>query len=166
MGLVTSLHALAQVQRVEQDGLLEQKKDAGKIGTAFKVSRFFLAGGTVLDSSTTFRALNHPVMAKRPDGSVLTSYYPTETGWTKCFGERNTFAAVAGNVGLNFGVGFVSERLYRKGGKWRLLAIGMNVFKGTQNTMAGIHNLRHDAGVDRQVRLATGYSGRIVWSSH
>ena len=139
-------------------------EQARKFRTAYRASRVFLYGATVFDASTTVQVMNHPTIASRPDGSVIARYHGTETGWASYFGKQNTFAAVTANVGLNVGVDWLSRRMYRRGGKWRMAAIGLNLAKGTGNLVCGIHNIRTDAGVDRRIRMATGYRGPISWS--
>ncbi|RJQ13484.1 hypothetical protein C4553_03835 [Candidatus Parcubacteria bacterium] len=142
-----------------------EEKDR-KVDFLFKASRVYLAAGTGLDAVTTVRVLNHPSMAYRADGSALGRSYGVETGWARALGKRNTGAVVAANVGLNLGVDLLSRKLYRKGGRWRYLAIGLNLWKATDSLKAGIHNINyHSNGFDRRMREATGYQGTIVWSS-
>lgn len=161
LGLFCPSLANAQVQRFLK---AEPGKGAGKLGLLYRSSGLYLLGGTMLDMSSTVRALNHPTLALKADGSVLTRYYSIETGWAGCFGRRNTGAVVMANVALNVGINLLSRNLYRRGGRWRVLAIGVNVLKGTDNLMAGIHNVRYSAGVDGRLRMTTGYSGPISWS--
>ena len=133
---------LAQDQFFRQEGRWEPKKEEGrKLDFLYKASRVYLFTGTSLDMVSTARALNHPTVARRTDGSVLGRYPAIETGWAGRFGRRNTFAVVGANVGLNAGIDLLSRRIYRRGGRWRILAITLNVLKGTGNMMAGIHNI-------------------------
>lgn len=162
MGAAPSL-LNAQVQRL-REGSRESERGSGKFGLLYRVSSGYLFGATVLDGVSTTRVLNHPTMAYRADGSALASYHGREVGWAKVFGERNTSAAVGANVALNAGLSVLSRNLYRRGGRWRVLAIGLNVLKGTDNLAAGIHNIRYNAGVDSQIRSATGYRDQISWS--
>lgn len=162
MGAAPSL-LNAQIRPGWSESLVSEKK-SDKIGLLYRVSSGYLSAATALDGFSTARVLSHPTMAYREDGSFLARYQGKEVGWAKMFGERNTFAAVGANAALNFGLSMLSQRLYRRGGHWRILAIGLNVLKGTDNLAAGVHNIRYNAGVDTQVQLATGYRGQIRWS--
>ena len=140
-------------------------KEDRRLNFLYGLSKDYLAAGTGLDMTTTVQILNHPTMASRPDGTILERYYGVETGWAGCLGRRNTFAAVGANMVLNAGVELLSRNLYRRGGHWRTLAIAVNVLKGTDNALAGIHNVRYRSDIDRQIRAASGgYTGAIVWS--
>ncbi len=141
-----------------------EAKQVQKTGFGFRASEAFLAGGTAFDMTTTVQGLSHPTTANRSDGSFLTHYYVKETGWAGVFGNRDAFTAVTANVFLNAGIDRYSRRLYARGGRWRALGIGTLLFKGTLNSIAAGSNIRNDARIDQQVRLATGYKGRIIWS--
>lgn len=156
---------LAQDQFFRQKGEWEPRREDGrKLDLLYKASRVYLFAGTSLDMVSTARALDHPTVARRTDGSVLGRYPAMETGWAGRFGRRNTTAIVAAHVGLNTGIDLLSRRIYRRGGRWRILAIALNVLKGTDNMVAGIQNIRYSRALDRQVVEATGYKGSIVWS--
>lgn len=155
--------AIAQTLNNELE-IVQPKKDEGKTHAIFAASRFYLLGGSALDGVSTSLVMGHPKMAYRADGSPLASYQGIETGWARSFGSKNTFAAVGANVALDAGVGFAASKLYQKGGRWRYLAIGLNVLKGTDGLIAGIRNFRFASSVDRRVRLVTGYAGPVTWS--
>jgi hypothetical protein len=157
-----SSHAFAQ----EVNFFEKPKTESSKMDFAFKASRFYLASGTMLDMLSTVHALHHPTIASRPDGFMLMRYRFAETEAPgKYFGARNTFGVVASNVALDIGVGFLSDRLYRRGGKWRGVALALNVLQGTNRMRAGFGNVRLNASVDEHVRAVTGYkAGRIIWS--
>jgi hypothetical protein len=114
--------------------------------------------------TTTARGLDHSTTAYRSDGSFLTHYYVKETGWAGFLGNRDAFTAVGANVFKNVLMDRYSRRLYARGGRWRTLAFGMNILQGTLNSIAAGNNIRSNERIDRQVRLATGYGGAIVWS--
>ncbi len=162
MSCVSSL-AFAQEMVLFRKEAPKPKKGADTIGFLYKASSAYLVGATVLDMSTTVRTLDHPTVAARSDGSTLARYYGEETGWAGCFGKRNTGAVVVANVALNAGINLLSRKLYNRGGHWRILAVAVNVLKGTDNVIAGVHNVHYDASVDGQVKLATGYTGQIFW---
>lgn len=166
VGSTCSSAAFAQVQYFQRNGFLPgPKKEDRKLNFLYRASDIYLSVGTALDATSTVRILDHPTVASRPDGTVLARYYGLETGWASCFGRQNASAVVAANVALNVGINLLSRRLYRRGGRWRILAITVNVLKGTDSLVAGIHNVRRNADVDRQIRVAAGgYSGPIVWS--
>ncbi len=149
-----------------EDGRRESReKRADKLDFLYKASNVYLFAGTSLDMVTTVQGLNHPEMARRTDGSVLGRYPGVETGWAGCFGRRNTFAVVSANVALNVGINLLSRKIYRRGGHWRILAVALNVLKGTDNMAAGFHNMKYASALDERIR-ATGYTGQIVWSRH
>lgn len=156
--------AYAQEQYLREGNPWEPERKADKIGSFYKVSELYLSGATVFDMWSTVKVLHHPTVAYRADNTVLAHYTGIETGWAGCFGNRNAGAAVAANVGLNAGLSFLSHKLYQRGGRWRILAIAVNVSKGTDNLIAGVHNVRWEASVNRRVQLATGYAGPIAWS--
>ncbi len=144
---------------------LKEPKQPGKLGTLYKASEWYLREGTPLDAIGTHLVIDHPTVAFRADGSVLGCFYGTEAGWAgPIVGRRNANGAIAANVLLNFGVAYLSQNLYRRGGGWRYLAVGLNMWKATDSTMAGIHNIRLDAGINDRLRAATGYGGNISWS--
>jgi hypothetical protein len=135
-----------------------------KTSLAFKASELFLASGTAFDMTTTVWSLDHPTTAYRSDGSFLAHYYVKETGWAGFLGRRDAFTAVGANVFKNVVIDRYSRRLYARGGRWRTLALGMNILQGTFNSLAAGNNIRSYERIDRQVRLATGYPGPIDWS--
>jgi len=135
-----------------------------KTSFAFKASELFLAGGTAFDMTTTARSMGHPTAAYRSDGILLAHYYVKETGWAGFLGSRDPYTAVAANVILNVGVDRLGRRLYARGGRWRAAAFGVNILKGTLNSIAAGNNIRSDERIDDKVRLSTGYKGKIVWS--
>lgn len=155
--------AQAQDQYLQEYKLPEPKKESGKIRFLWKASSAYNLSGAGWDASTTGLVMRHPTLALRTDGSSLGRYNGVETGWAGVLGKRNTFAATTANIGLNFGVNLLSRRIYRRGGAWRWVAIGLNLWKGTDSWMAGAHNVNVGASFDRRVRLATGYQGRIIW---
>ena len=167
MGLVSS-SSFAQIHNL-QAGKLEdepmKQRDDKIYSSLFRASNIYLAGATVVDMTTTARVMSHPTMAYQTNGTLLGGpYRGVEAGWASFLGTRNTGAAVAANGLLNAGVTLLSQRIYRKGGRWRALAIGINVAKATGNLVAGVHNMQVGSTFDRRVRAKTGYQGRIVWS--
>lgn len=166
IGLAASLSALAQTSSSPEDDRpkIPEARQVSKTSFAFKVSEAYLAGGTAFDMTTTASGLDHPTNAYRSDGSFLTHYYVVEKGWAGFLGRRDAFTAIAANVILNAGIDRLSHKLYARGGRWRALGIGTLLLKGTLNTIAAGSNIRNDARIDNQVRLATGYKGQIVWS--
>jgi hypothetical protein len=67
-------------------------------------------------------------------------------------------------VALNVAVDRFSRKLYARGGRWRGVAIGALLAKGTFNMIGATNNIRSDERIDSKVRLATGYQGQIGWS--
>lgn len=169
--IATTQSAFAQDRRfefrsVERTWEKPEREGNRKVDFLFRASRGYLAVGTTVDMVSTIRVLHHPTVARREDGTFLARSYGVETGWAKAFGKRNTAAVVAANVGLNLGVDLLSRKLYRKGGRWRYVAIGLNLWKGTDSLMAGIGNIRYyNRGFDRRIQEATGYRGSVVWTS-
>lgn len=155
--------ANAQVQRFRRQ---PQETKSRKLDAFYRISRLYLGTGTTLDGFSTHEGLDHPTVAHRADKTVLGYFYGTEIGWAgSVVGRRNANAVVAANVLLNFGVERLSQNLYRRGGRWRFLAIGLNLAKATDSTMAGAGNLRFCAGIDSRLRARTGYRGKIIWSN-
>lgn len=113
-------------------------KESKKIDFLFLASQGAFAGATWFDGWTTERGLRR---------------YPTvtEDGWARCFGERNTFAVTTANVALNAGIGTLSHRLYRRGGRWRFVAIGLVTAKTVSSALAGAHNLRLEERMDKRM---------------
>jgi hypothetical protein len=166
MGLTNPLPANSQSVFPFMRGRAEIPKaePVQKTSFSFKASELFLASGTAFDMTTTVRGLDHPTSAYRSDGMLLTHYYVEETGWAGFLGRRDMFTAVGANVIKNALIDRYSRRLYSRGGRWRTVAFGMNILQGTLNSIAAGNNICSDERIDRQVRLATGYGGRIVWS--
>ena len=170
---VAILPPLASADESESSSILKvespkpkEKKPSPKLDILFKASEIYLGAGTSLDMTTTIQALNHPSIARQANGSFLMNYPSHEVGWASRIGIHNTGGVVAANVGLNLGAELLSRKLYGKGGHWRYLAIGLNLFKGTGNTVAGYQNIGYMEGLDSRIRQATGYTGRIVWTRH
>ncbi len=135
----SSLPAVAQntstfqpIKRFSVEALVMSPKNVERvdhvdpIDRAFKASQWYLRGATVVDMSTTVIGMEYA--------------HGVETGWGRCFGPHNTSAVVAWNVGLNLGTEFLSRKIYQRGGKWKYVATGLNVLKGTGNLAAGFHN--------------------------
>ncbi len=171
MGFVPSLakgaNEVSLEPKVEAVKPKTERRPSPKLDKLFQASRIYLWAGTSLDMATTIRGLNHPPIARQANGVFLMSYPVRETGWAgHIVGSRNTGAVVALNVGLNLGVDFLSRKLYRKGGRLRYVAIALNLFKATGNTMDGVRNIGYMNNLDSRIRQVTGYSGQIVWTRH
>jgi hypothetical protein len=167
MGVITPLSANPQSMFSLERGRAEiPKAEQVSKGTslAFKASELFLFSGTAFDMTTTVKGLDHPTIAYTSEGKFLTHYYVEETGWAGFLGKRDAFTAVGANVFKNVLMDRYSRRLYTRGGRWRTLAFGMNIAQATFNSIAAGNNIRSDERIDKQVRLATGYRGLIVWS--
>jgi hypothetical protein len=170
VGLITPSFAISQTPLFSlfEAGRLKppegSPKPAPKPSFAFRASEAYLAGGTAFDMSTTVRSLDHPTTALRSNGMFLTHYYVEEEGWAGVFGRRDALTAVVANVLLNAGIDRFSRKLYSRGGRWRALAYGVLLSKGTLNAVAAGSNIWNDERINGQVRLATGYKGQIVWS--
>ena len=166
MSVMNSLSASCQTLFPSGDDRLKvpEAKRAKKTSFAFKASELYLAGGTAFDMTTTVEGLSHPTTACRSDNSFLTHYYVVESGWAGYFGKRDAVTAVTANVMLNVGIDWFSRGLYARGGRWRALAIGTLLLKGTFNAIAEGNNIRNTDRINQRVRLATGYRGQIIWS--
>ena len=169
-GLTTPLPAISQAPLFSSsedelpavpDG---PRKLTKKVDFVFRASEFYFAGSTAFDMTTTVQGLGHPTTALKNDGTFLTHYYVVEKGWAGVFGKRDPFTAVAMNVLLNEGIDRFSRKLYTRGGRWRVLAYGTVLAKGTLNAIAAGNNIRQDERIDQQVRMATGYKGLIRWA--
>jgi hypothetical protein len=167
VNLAGSLRVCAQ----EESQLLQddrpkapEKRKLNRVDFLYMASEGYLAGGTWLDASTTAGGLHHPTMAYGSNNLFLMRYVVTEDGWAGCLGKRDAFTASGANVLLNLGISELSRRWYRRGGRWRIAAIGLNGAKATDNLIAGIRNDRLNASIDQRVRTLTGYRGVIIWS--
>ncbi len=161
----SSLRATAQMQFTPRvDAPTKQVEGHRKIDLLYLASEAYLAAGTAVDMKSTADGLHHPTMAYRADGIFLTHYYVTENGWAGFLGNRNADGVVLANVLLNTGFDLADRRLYRRGGRWRILAVTLNVLKGTENVADGVSNIRMLGSINKRVRLETGYTGRIIWS--
>ncbi len=142
-----------------------EKRKPDRIGLLYLASEGVLAGGTWWDAKTTSDGLDHPTMAyRKDDNAFLMRYVITEVGWAGTFAKRDAFAASTANILLNVGVAETSRRLYHRGGRWRMAAIGLNLAKGGVGMIAGYHNQQLNGSIDQRVRMLTGYRGAIVWS--
>jgi len=166
MGFAHSSSANAQSTfSLEQDrAKIPKAVPVKKTSTIFKVSEFYLAGGTAFDATTTVKGLDHSTTASMSNGTPLTHYYVKEIGWAGFLGDRDPWTAVAANVFLNYEIDRYSRKLYLRGGHWRAFAVGAILAKGTLNVISASNNIRDDERIDQKVRLATGYRGLIVWS--
>ena len=126
-GLVASPTSFAQTQ-FKGDDFVRSEKKVDKIDFLYKASRWTLLAGTGVDGITT--------------GIGLSKGY-SEVGWAGRFGKHDTFTAVGGNALLNFGVGFASRRLHDRGGRWRIVAAGLDLLKGGDSAVAGFRNIRY-----------------------
>ena len=127
----------------------------------FLASEAYVAGGTTMDMASTVDGLHHPTRAYRSNGAFLADYTVREAMFPGSIAGRNTLGVVLLNVGLNAVVSQVDRQLYRRG--HRRAAITLNVLKGTCNWVGAIHNIRANRSADRDVALATGYTGTIHW---
>lgn len=157
--------AQSQYQQLVNAPVPAKSKEKGdKLALLNKISRFYLAGATAFDMQSTAQILDHPTVARTEAGKLLAYYHGQEVGWAGSFGRRNMFAVTAANVALNAGLTLASQKLYHKGGRWRVLAIVVTAAKATDNLVAGIENTRYSGTIDGQIRATTGYSGPIIWS--
>jgi hypothetical protein len=163
MGFAGLSHVIAQVQTQEEAPRPTERKPS-KIDFFFKASPVVLSAGTAVDVFTTTHNLDHPTTALRADGSVLTHYYVVEKGWARFLGDRNPSAVSLANATLNAGITALSRKLYLRGGRWRYAAVALVFAKAGANVGGGIQNEQVLAGIDRHVRLETGYKGVILWS--
>jgi hypothetical protein len=163
--LMNPTRAIAQIElTLPEAPLVVHVEKVRKTDFLYLGSQAFLGAGTMMDMKSTVDGLNHPTVASRQNGMFLTNYYARETGWAGVFGQKNTNGVVAANVLLSTGFDLLDRRLYRRGGKWRIVAITLNFAKGLDNGMSAFHNIGVNKDIDKHVRLQTGYNGRIIWS--
>lgn len=168
MSLVSSLPAVGQQFQHLPDGPYPRKvkKKSDKIDFFYDISRYAHAGASVADSVTTTQLLDHPTAAYSAQGQFLTYYYTREVGWASCLSQRNAFVVTTANEVLDTGVDVFARRLDKRGGRWRFAAIALLAGKTAISATAAGHNVLFGEGINRQVDLATGYKGLIVWKSH
>jgi len=68
-------------------------------------------------------------------------HHDSEVGWAKCFGEHNIAGVVIANGAVNFGVDWLGGRIYRKGGRWRYVAVALTAGRAVEVAGAGFHNI-------------------------
>lgn len=166
MSFVNSSQAFAQTPSpADSDWPTKPAKKIQKLDLLYHASEAYLAVGTGLDMMTTVHNLGHPTTAYSNSGAFLTHYYAVETGWSApIVGSRDTTGVVVANVLVNAGIDLLDRRLYQRGGKWKFVAVSLNVLKGTGNIVCGIRNIRTNEGIDQVVRMRTGYKGAVIWS--
>jgi len=130
---VNSPRAFAQnfqpTKRFSRETFAKPEGKADTIDSAYTASQWYLRGATGLDLTTTVIGMGE--------------HRGVEAGWAKCFGRNNTAGVLAANGAVDFGVSFASRRIYRMGGRWRYLAIAMNVARATGIASDGIHNVAY-----------------------
>jgi len=166
MGLVNPSSAFSQTQ---EDKLFEEPKRQESVKPDFtsKFARGLFWTTTVADMTTTLYTLNHPTVARRPDGSLLGTYHPQELSLPgNLLGSRNRFGIVALNVGQDLLVDRLAERMRRKGGKWGKVATGLLALQSANRIHAAFGNMKRNASVDKRMRAMADYPvGRIDWSN-
>ena len=164
-GIAAPTRAIGQLQPYPDAPTIQQpRKKPDKIERLQRIADWSLTGATVADVWTTAHGMDLPTSAYAvPSGTFLAHYYVREAGWTKCFGDRNTLAATTANAALNVGVDLLGKRLEKRGGRWRFAGIALVAGKAALNATAAVHNIRVQAGINQQVRSATGYNGPIAW---
>jgi len=124
----------------------------GKIESAlYRASQTALIGGLAMDMLTTVKAKNsstHVSYFYCQDGSqtcrfpvsVLKTVTFREVGWASWYGIQKPYSIVAASIALDVGILTASHFLYKKGGVWRKVAIGVNFFQAGNHTVAGVSN--------------------------
>jgi hypothetical protein len=160
-----SLRAFAQASPpTDEDRPTVPMRKVQKLDFLYRASETYLTVGTGLDMMTTVHGLHHPTTASSASGVFLTHYYTQENGWARFVGKRDAPGVVLANVLLNTGIDMLDRKLYRRGGKWRAVAVTFNLLKGTDNMVCGFNNIHMLGGIDKVVQVQTGYKGLIVWS--
>jgi len=133
---------------------------------AYRSSVWALAATSVFDDVETYRNITHPLhvsytvcycslatltpaeCAALPWGQsfnyeVITvpAHYFSEGGWPKIFGARNVPAILIAGPALDVVIWRIDRALYRKGGKWRVIAIGINAWKAGGHIEGAMSNI-------------------------
>lgn len=115
-------------------------------------SQAVLVGGLTWDMVTTVIPMNHPTLVSYQyceNGtsicqfpvSVETSVTFREVGWASWYGIQKPHSVVIANIALDAGILTASHLLYKKGGIWRKVAIGINFAQGGSRLYAGFGNV-------------------------
>ncbi|MBI2068785.1 MAG: hypothetical protein HYT67_01630 [Candidatus Yanofskybacteria bacterium] len=119
----------------------------------YRASQAALVGGLVLDLWTTVKAINGPPIHVSylycQDGSqtcqfpmfVETTFSFREVGPASWFGIQKPGSIVAAGAAFDAGILTASHFLYKKGGIWRKVAIGINFVLGGSHLGAGFGNI-------------------------
>jgi len=164
LGLVSPTLAFTQFQSLpDEPAQPRQVEKVPKRDFLYLASEAYLVGGTVVDMRTTAEGLDHPTSAYTTSGKFLMQYTIRESGWASFLGVHNTFRVTTANVLMNTGLDLLDRKLYRRGGRWRIAAISLNVAKATIGVTDGLRNMKVLGNVDKVVQLQTGYRGAVVW---
>ncbi len=116
----------------------------------YRASQAALIGGLAVDMVSTAQAINHPPSVSYQycaDAQCLMVqnvrivHEFNETGWAAKFGAHSAASVIAMNVALGGGILYASHFLYKKGGVWRKVAIGLNFLKAGDNLACGLTNI-------------------------
>ena len=116
----------------------------------YRASQGALISGLAVDMVSTVQAINYPPSVSYQycaDAQCLTVVNAmalhkfSEAGWAASFGAHDAASVVAMNVALGGGILYASHFLYKKGGVWRKVAIGLNFFRAGSNLVAGMANI-------------------------
>ncbi len=119
----------------------------------YQISQGAVVGAMVWDMQTTARNISTTfhVNYQRCENASCSSVVSvektvgfTETGWTSMLGIRDTDARsiVIANAIYGAGLLTVNHLLYKKGGAWRKVAIGLNFFQASLSLYGAVANNR------------------------
>ncbi len=141
-------------------GIASAQDGSSKTDKWYRASQAVLISGLVLDEWSTVEAINNPTRVSYlhcEDGSQ-TCQFPVsvektvtfrETGWASWYGIQRPGSIVAASVALDAGILTVSHLLYKRGGIWQKVAIGINFAQAGSHLYAGFGN----AGKMRSAKL-------------
>lgn len=114
----------------------------------YHASQMTLLGGWALDEWMTVKAIGDPIHVNYlycEDGSQ-TCQFPMpvektvtfrEVGWASWYGIQEPYSVVAASIALDAGILTASHFLYKRGGIWRKIAIGLNFAQAGSHLYAG-----------------------------
>lgn len=131
----------------------DDKKEGKMDKILYRFSQGALLGMNVWDGQTTVRNLNNPLHASyQLCADTVCSYLITteasvvfkEAGYVTKFGigQSNTKAIIIADAAYATGLLVASHFLYKRGGIWRKVAIGLNFAQAGFSMHGAIHNNR------------------------
>jgi len=147
-------------EEIKRGGNLEQK--------LFRASQVAMVAMTAVDMAITSYYMTHPLHASYCTGAPNCEYPSVatvsfhEAGWAKVFSETNPVPVVAAHTAYTVGMLYATNWLAKKGGVWRKVATGLNLYQVSQNIDGTLHCLNSRSYSQRDL-VPTGVFQVIRW---